>query len=360
MQHNRGFVLDMPETRNDIVLSETEIIDLASRVLTLHGLSHDQALPMARTMAAAERDDCRSHGLQRLPGCLETMSHPRFNKTANPQPEDVSAAVTRVNADFGYSVLAFDRGLESLITKAGALGVSILAINNCFHSTALWPEIEAITARGLAALIMNPTHSWVAPAGGSKPVLGTNPIAFGWPRKGHEPYVFDFATSAAARAEIARYRNAGKPIPSGWGINSDGDSTTDPAAVLSGAMLPFGGHKGSALATMIELLAGPLIGGMTSRQSLSFDDNAKAAPCHAELVIAFHPAILGGSEHEASSEAAEDIFSAMVSQGARLPSQRRYAARQKSASEGISVARDLYDRIIALHGTRWDDIDRPS
>jgi len=276
------------------------------------------------------------------------MSHPRFNRNANPRPEDVSAAVTRIDANFGYSLLAFERGLDSLVAKAKAVGVSILTINNCFHSTALWPEIEAITARGLAALIMNPSHSWVAPAGGSRPVLGTNPIAFGWPRRGREPYVFDFATSAAARADIARHRNENSSIPLGWGIDSDGRPTTDPAAVLSGAMMTFGGHKGSALATMVELLAGPLIGGMTSMQSMSFDNNAKAAPCHAELVIAFDPAILAGGQLEPSFDAAEAVFSAIASQGARLPSERRYLARQRSAQEGIYVARDLYDRILAL------------
>lgn len=340
--------MNLQDVRDEVVLSLEEVIELSMKVLTLNGLSHAQAQPLARAMALAERDDCRSHGLQRLPGCLDTISHPRFNRNADPMPEDVSAAVTRIDADFGYSLLALERGLEVLVPKAKAMGVSILAINNCFHSTALWPEIEAITAHGLAALIMNPSHSWVAPAGGSAPVLGTNPIAFGWPRKDHPPYVFDFATSAAARAEIARHRKENKPIPMGWGIDTEGRPTTDPAAVLSGAMLTFGGHKGSALATMVELLAGPLIGGMTSMQSMTFDADAKAAPCHAELVIAFDPALLGGGSIESNQEAAEALFAAIAGQGARLPSERRYRARQRTAADGIKVPRELYDRILSL------------
>lgn len=340
--------LNLQDARDEVVLSVEGVIDLAMKVLTQDGLSPAQAQPLARAMAWAERDDCRSHGLQRLPGCLDTMRHPRFNRNADPIPEEVSAAVTRIDADFGYSLLAFERGLEMLVPKAKAMGVSILAINNCFHSTALWPEIEAITAHGLAALIMNPSHSWVAPAGGTAPILGTNPIAFGWPRKDHPPYVFDFATSAAARAEIARHRKENKPIPVGWGVDSEGRPTTDPAAVLSGAMLTFGGHKGSALATMVELLAGPLIGGPTSLQSMAFDAGAKAAPCHAELVIAFNPALLGGETVEHNHAAAEALFAAFGVQGARLPSERRYRARQRSVTEGIRVDRELYDRILSL------------
>src|SRR5690606_32945026 len=128
------------------------------------------------------------------------------------------------------------------------------------HSTALWPVVEEIAAHGLAALSMNPTHDWVAPAGGVAGALGTNPLAFARPRPDPPPYVFDFATSAGARAEIALHRQQGRALPPGWGLDAHGRPTTDPAAVLAGAMLPFGGHKGSALATMIELLAGPFIG----------------------------------------------------------------------------------------------------
>nr|WP_246723730.1 Ldh family oxidoreductase [Rhizobium sp. ARZ01] len=339
----------MKDVRDEVVLSVDEVFDLSMKVLTLHGLSNAQAQPLARAIASAERDDCRSHGLQRLPGCLDTMGHPRFNKDADPRPQDISAAVTTIDADFGYSLLAFERGLESLVSKARTLGISILAINNCFHSTALWPEVEAITAHGLAALIMNPSHSWVAPAGGSTPVLGTNPIAFGWPRKERRPYVFDFATSAAARAEIALHGRENKPIPLGWGVDSEGQPTTDAKAVLSGAMLTFGGHKGSALSTMVELLAGPLIGGMTSMQSMSFDANAKAAPCHGELVIAFNPVLLGGESTE-NDQAAEALFAAITDQGARLPSERRYRARQRTSNEGVRVPRELYERIQTLLG----------
>ncbi len=82
------------------------------------------------------------------------------------------------------------------------------------------------------------------------------------------------ATSAAARGEIQLHQRAGKALPEGWGIDSQGQPTTDAAEVLNGAMLTFGGHKGSALAAMVELLAGPLIGDMTSAESLAWDNGA--------------------------------------------------------------------------------------
>lgn len=153
-------------------------------------------------------------------------------------------------------MLAFDVGRPILIEKARAHGLAAMAINRCCHFSAIWPEVEDIAADGIAALCMLPSHSFVAPAGGTKPVFGTNPIAFAWPRSDLYPYVFDFATSAVARGEIELHRRADKEIPPGWALDSSGRSTTDPAAALAGSMLTFGGHIGSALSTMIELLEG--------------------------------------------------------------------------------------------------------
>lgn len=318
---------------------------LTLAVLEGQGLSRAQAQALAGVLIRAQRDGCLSHGLQRLPGTLDTMGHPAFNRHADPQPEAVTPVVTRVDADFGFSILAAQRGLPLLIDGARQMGVAVLAVQNGFHSTALWPVIEDITCHGLAALSMNPTHDWVAPAGGTKGVLGTNPLAFGWPRPDGPPYVFDFATTAASRADIALHRQSGRPIPEGWGLDACGHPSTDPAAVLQGAMLPFGGHKGSALATMIELLAGPFIGDRTSRQSAAFDQGANAAPCHGEVILAFNPALLGGP---AETAAAEAMFDAITGQGARLPGSRRHAARADAAQHGLRLPAALHDRILAL------------
>lgn len=337
-----------PTTGTDhVTLSVDDVFQLALQVLLKAGLSPEQAEPVATVITAGERDECFSHGLYRLPGCVETILSPKFVPDAVPAIVEQSAAVVRADAGYGYSLLAFDRALPLLEKKAKSIGICILAINNCFHFSALWPEIEAITARGLAAIAMTPSHSWVAPAGGIRPVLGTNPIAFGWPRGADKPYVFDFATSAIARGDIALHKLAGQPLQAGWGLDAQGNPTTDAAAALSGSMLTFGGHKGSALSTMIELLAGPLIGDMTSMQSMEFDDGVKAAPCHGELIIAFDPKLLGGGD-PSNHDSAEALFAAFVDQGARLPSQRRYEARERSLKNGVRVPTALYDRIQSL------------
>uniref|UniRef100_UPI0034D252A5 Ldh family oxidoreductase n=2 Tax=Enterobacter TaxID=547 RepID=UPI0034D252A5 len=164
------------------------------------------------------------------------------------------------------------------------------------------------------------------------------------------PFIFDMATSAAARGEIQLHQRAGKPIPEGWGIDSDGQPTTDPQAVLDGAMLTFGGHKGSALAAMVELFAGPLIGDMTSAESLAWDNGAGGLPYGGELILALDPQRFLGAEAGTHLARAETLFSGMQAQGARLPGERRYLARERSELHGLDVSRGLYDEICALRG----------
>lgn len=335
--------------REDVVaLSVDEILRICIEVLDKAGLDSETAECVARTITAGERDGCTSHGVFRLPGCVLTINSPRFNKKARPTITSVTPAFLRADADFGYSIPAFEAAIPMLVEKARSMGVAILAINNCFHFSALWPEIERLTDEGLAAIAVTPSHGWVAPAGGKSGLLGTNPIAFGWPRPGAHPYVFDFATSAVARGDLSLHDMADRPIPQGWGLDAQGRPTTNAREALDGAMLTFGGHKGSALATMIELLAGPLIGDMTSAQSLEFDDGAKAAPCHGELIIAFDPKLLAGDAAQTGVDSAEALLNAFGQQGARLPSERRYAARARAMSHGVQIPRALHGRIEAL------------
>lgn len=326
-------------------LSEEEIHKLVIRFFLAHHLNLPQATSMAKMLAAAQRDGSLSHGLQRLPGTLDTMAHPGFNKQAEPTVQDITPVLTRVDAQGGFSCLAVEQGMSHLVASAHQFGVGILVISNGFHSTALWPLVEDAANLGVAAISMNPTHSYVVPSGGNKALLGTNPIAFAWPRPDKRPYVFDFATSVASRADIAMHKNEGKQIPADWGVDKYGLASTDPAAVLAGAMLPFGGHKGSALSTMIELLAGPMIGGRTSRECTEYDQGADAAPCHGELFIAFSPELISGQE---ATHNAESLFSGFIEQGARLPGDRRYAIRDVNTSEGIPVSTPLLNRILSL------------
>ena len=333
---------------NEIVLSLDDVHALAMRVLTHNGMSDAHARAIANVIMQGQRDECHSHGVYRLLVCVRSLRKGKVDPQATPTLRPLSSSIVAVDAHRGFSLLSFETGLPVLVEMTRQHGIAAMAINNCYHFSALLPEVEAIAAAGLAGIAMNPSHSWVAPEGGNRPVFGTNPIAFAWPRPGRTPFVFDFATSAIARGDIELHAKQGKPIPSHWAIDVDGQPTTDPKVALQGAMRTFGGHKGSALAAMVELLGGALIGDMTSQESMEFDDGVGATPCHGELVIAFDPKVFLGDDLGAGLARGERMLDAIVAQGARLPSQRRFDARARSIANGVRIPRPLYEEILAL------------
>ncbi|VVT19955.1 Delta(1)-pyrroline-2-carboxylate/Delta(1)-piperideine-2-carboxylate reductase [Sphingomonas aurantiaca] len=332
----------------DVRMTLDAVRTLARTVLLGAGLSQAHAEAVAETMVAGERDGCASHGIYRLLVAANSIAKGVVAVNADPVMSEPAPALVRVDGGGGFAQLAFERGRVRLEEKARGYGIAALALTNVVHFAALWPEVEALAERGLVALAVTPSHAWVAPAGGTVPVFGTNPIAFGWPRTGDHPFVFDFATSAVARGEIELHRRAGRPVPDDWGYDADGQPTTDAAAVLNGAMRTFGGHKGSALAAMVELLAGPLIGDMTSRESLDADAARGGSPIGGELIVAIDPAGFLGDAVADHLARAETMFAAIEGQGARLPSQRRYAARARSLAEGVVIPGALYRDIMAL------------
>ncbi|MCX8477547.1 MAG: Ldh family oxidoreductase [Sphingomonas sp.] len=321
---------------------------LARAKLRAAGLAGEHADAVAETMVAGERDGCASHGIYRLLVADRSIRAGVVVSDAVPRVSEPKAGLVQVDGGGGFAQLAFARGAPLLIEKARANGISALALNNVVHFAALWPEVEALAGQGLVALAFTPSHAWVAPAGGTKPVFGTNPIAFGWPRPGREPFVFDFATSAVARGEIELHRREGRAVPEDWGYDAEGRGTTEAEAVLNGAMRTFGGHKGSALAAMVELLAGPLIGDMTSAESIAADKGRGGSPIGGELILAIDPAGFLGAAVQAHLTRAEAMFAAIEGQGARLPSQRRYAARARSLAEGVTIPAALYADIMAI------------
>jgi delta1-piperideine-2-carboxylate reductase len=318
-------------------LTTSALMGLVTEILQRGGLSQLHAKALGRAIVAGERDNCKSHGVYRIEGCLRTVKAGKVVPDAMPVLDNAPGAILRVDAKGCFSNAAFELGAPALGARARELGMAALVINDCVHFAALWPEIEVLTGMGLAAMAMCPSYASVAPTGGTAPLMGTNPFAFGWPRTSGAPYVFDFATSVAARGEIELHRRAGDPLPEGWALDKDGAPTTDPEAALNGAMLPFGAHKGSAISTMIELLAGVMIGDLTSPEALDLLGTTTLAPKHGELILAFDPTRFAAGRGDPLARA-ETLFDAIAAQGARLPSQRRFAARAETEKNGIVLS----------------------
>lgn len=320
-------------------LTLDEIHQLALQVLMGHGFSENQASSIADTVTAAERDGCRSHGLFRIAFYVAALKNPSANAQAEPLLRVTDSSVVHVDALQGFCPLALRTGLPALVDKVRMHGTAALAIHNTYNIAALWPEVETLAEQGLVAFAFTTSNAYVAPAGGSKPVYGTNPMAFAFPRQDKPPMVFDQASSASARGEIQLHLRDGRQLPDGWAIDRDGNPTNDPAAALEGAQLPFGGYKGAALALMVELLAGALIGDNLSIESSEHDTHGVGAPMGGELLLAIDPSHFSSGNHLSRSEY---LFEQILAQpGTRLPSQRRYDTRVKSLASGVDIANVL-------------------
>lgn len=324
-----------------------EVRDLARRCLEANGCDSTNARAVADTITAAEADGSAGHGLLRLPGYVASLKSGKVRGDARPQVAKASPCVLRVDGRGGFAPLALKRMHDELVALARAQGMAAAALVHTYHFAALWIEIEALARDGLVAMAVTSSKPAVAPAGAAKAFYGTNPIAFGWPRGDEDPMVFDLATAAMARGEIMIAARDGHAVPEGVGLGADGQPTTNPSRILDGVQLPFGGYKGAALALMVELLAGSLIGESFSYEA-ALRDNGDGGPARGgELIIAFDPAAFGSAE---TWDSHADAFFAELSalDGVRLPGDRRYENRQRTPDDGIDIPETLHRQILTL------------
>ena len=330
-----------------IHLSLQDAKQLAVDCLIHNGCDVDNAQAAADRMLDAERDLCHSHGLFRLPWYASAVKSGRANGHARPTLKQLAPAVIQVDGDNGFAPLGQQVGHQALIDCARSNGIAALALVNMYHIAAMWPEVEKLAMEGICAFAFTASYPYVAPAGGFKPLFGTNPMGFAWPRKDAPPLVFDQASSAMARGEIQIAARDGQTVPETAGIGPDGEATTDPNIVLQGAQLGFGGYKGASMAMMIELLAGPLIGQFLSIESMADDDGKGGPPKGGELILALDPARFGDPDGFLAH--GEKLFAAILAQeGTRLPGARRFVNREKTPIEGIDIPKSLHETIMGL------------
>ncbi len=340
----------MSSPRDNIELQTISFADLTAllrQIFVRHGTSPEVAEVLSANCASAERDGSHSHGIFRIKGYLSSLAAGWVNGQAIPKVEDVGAAFVRVDAGGGFAQPALEAAKPLLIEKAKSAGIAILAIRNSHHFAALWPDVEPFAEQGLVALSVVNSMTCVVPHDARKPLFGTNPIAFAAPRAGGNPIVFDMATSAIAHGDVQIAAREGRMLPAGMGVDRAGQPTCDPKAILdSGALLPFGGYKGSALSMMVELLAAALTGGNFSFEFDWSKHPGAQTPWTGQLIIVIDPDKGRGQDFALRSE---ELVRQMHGVGQeRMPGDRRYAQRARSLADGIELPLEDLDRLKQL------------
>jgi len=330
----------------DKILSLEKATRFVTRAFQTHGAPRPVALSVAKALVAAEADGLKGHGLQRVPTYLTMLKSGKAKGDAKPIVSRPRPGVLVLDAADGFAYPAIDLALKKLPAIARKQGIAVAAITRSNHCGVAGHHVEKLAEQGRVALLFANTPAAMAPTGGKTAVYGTNPIAFAAPMAGRAPVVVDLSLSKVARGNLVTARQKGEAIPDDWALDPDGNPTTDPARGIAGTMLPLGGPKGAALAFVVEVLAGAIVGTHLAFEASSFLDDKGGPPRTGQLIIAIDPAGFG---HGAFAERMATLAKAIESQpGARLSGMRRMALRKKAALEGLLFPAALLQQISAV------------
>jgi hydroxycarboxylate dehydrogenase B len=339
---------------------------LAARVFGALGTPEDVASLVAGSLVEANLTGHDSHGVLRIPQYVQQVRAGFVKVEARPRVLGARGAAALVSGEWGFGQLAGLAAVDQAVRHAREYGVGVVGLVRCNHLGRLGELAERAASAGCAAMI------WVGglgpravPYGGSRPALGTNPMAFGFPVRGEHPAVLDFATTAVAAGKVMVARAARKAVPPGWIVDGQGRPATDPEEFFNGgALLPFGGHKGYCLSVFGELLGQALTG------AEQLDDIAQAGNDHRHsgaLVCAVDAGALRPADE--TSTAARGIVDRLRAvppapgvERVLTPGEPEARARRARVAAAIEVPEDTWGSIIAAAesaGLAPVDLPRP-
>jgi ureidoglycolate dehydrogenase (NAD+) len=240
-----------------VLVSHTELVSFSAKCLEKLGLQAADAEFVAETLVAANLRGVDSHGVVRLPHYATRLRNGTVKARPNITARRTAPSSAVVEGDAGMGQLVAARAMQEAISLATQSGVGAVVARNSSHCGACAWFVEMAVSQGMIGVALTHTDSIMVPPGMKRIFLGSNPIAFGAPGE-RDPVIIDLSTTHAAWGKILVARQEGKPIPPDWGVDAEGKPTTDAQRAVG--LQPTGGHKGYALAAMIEILCAQLAG----------------------------------------------------------------------------------------------------
>lgn len=330
----------------------------ARAILAAAGVDPEQTGTVAENLLWNDAAGRRNHGLERLPVLLDRVAEGLIRCPADTRLERLGPSQARLCGGDGFGQHAGRLAIDAAMDLARETGLGVVGVNaSNFYGTGAYFVARAAEA-GFVSLALSNSFPKVAAAGGVRPVLGTNPFAFGAPRAGGHALIVDMSTAGLAGSTVRAAERAGTPLPEGLAIDAQGRPLTDPVAARKGTLLPAAGAKGFGLALMVEVLAGVLTGaGIASGVgSLYAGGDRPANSGHFFLVI--DPARwMSPDEWTARMEGLADTVRASAPEGiVRLPGEARWEALAQSREHGVVLETGLAARLRDLsraHGVSF-------
>lgn len=237
-----------------------QVARLVTTIATAAGVSLPDSDILADALVDADVHGTSTHGVSRLNIYVRRIQKGLINPKAELIVERRRAGTLAVDAANGLGQVQAMKTLELLVPMARENGVASATIRNSQHFGALSYYCNWAAEQGLILFATSNCEPAMSPEGACRAFFGTNPIAASFPTGKGYPVKVDLATSVTARGNIISAQKRGQPIPEGWALTVDGEPTTDASAALAGTVLTMAGHKGYALALMVEVFSSVLSG----------------------------------------------------------------------------------------------------
>lgn len=254
-----------------IRVSASKLRDFTREVFLRFGLPADDADAATDVLMYASLRGVDTHGVRNLKRYyIDGLTDGTINPTARYRVLTETPVTATVDGDGGLGLVTAYRAMDLAIEKAGASGVGIVTVRDSQHFGAAGYFAHRAVAYDMIGMCGNGyffhrgQETAVLPFGGALPMLSTNPLAMACPSQSLPAFVLDMSTSVVPVNRIELMQELGRSLPPGWGLDGDGEETTDPAAVKK--VLPLGGdgllggHKGFGLALAVQILTGVLSG----------------------------------------------------------------------------------------------------
>ena len=327
-------------------LSQKEALELAVNTLQKNGALKENALPLALGIIDAENQGIKSHGFHYLPIYCLHLKCEKVKGSASPKLNAISNVAFKVNADNGFAHRAISLGMEKLIPSAKENGISSLAITNSYNCGVLGYHTKNIAKEKLIAIGCTNAPASIAPLGGIKPVVGTNPISMAIYNKGDVKIIIDQSASVVAKSEISVRAKSGEKIPEGWAFGPDGKNTTDASVALKGTMAPAGGYKGFGMGLFVEIMSACLTGSNLGIEASSFANDQGDPPGTGQFFIAINPEKFSNNFEVKIKKIKQSIEN---QKNARVPGSKRIKNYKININSEVSIKEELYNKIISLN-----------
>jgi L-2-hydroxycarboxylate dehydrogenase (NAD+) len=329
-------------------VSAGAIIAFIEDALARTGLPPADAAKVAELMCEADLTGADAHGIFRLQQYVKRLRAGGVNPRPSIRVERTAGATALVDGDNGMGHLVMARAAETAIELARANGIGWVGARRSNHAGAAGVYAALPLTHGMVGIygvVASANHMPVW--GGVESLLGTNPMAIAIPAGEEAPIVLDIATSVVSYGTIKSHRLQKKPLPEGWMVNTkDGQPLTDPARSGEGVLLPIGGYKGSGLALILGLLAGPLNGAAFGRDVFDFNFNDTDACNTGHFIIAldvarFTPLDMFKSDMDRHLRDLRTSKPLPGFDAVRLPGQERRSRRADRLANGVPMPREL-------------------